>query len=63
MNPAHLRPQAEADLIEAGRHFAKEGSLERAARAALEPIERMPAMDSPRPGERQDIVALLAADS
>jgi toxin ParE1/3/4 len=56
VKPAHLRPQAEADLVEAARHYAKEGSIDLAERmfdaalAALEPIERMPAMGSPRLG-------------
>lgn len=56
MKRAHLRPQAEADLVEAATHDAKEGSIELAvgmfdaAIAALEPIERMPGMGSPRLG-------------
>jgi len=61
---AHLRPQAEADLIEAARHYATEGSptlAERmfdAAIAALEPIERMPGMGSPRLGQLCEIPGL-----
>ena len=57
LKPTHLRPQAGADLIEATRHFAKEGTVELAERmfdaaiAAFEPIQRMPAMGSPRPGQ------------
>jgi toxin ParE1/3/4 len=53
---AHLRPQAQADLIKAARHCAKEDSVELAGRmfdaaiAALEPIERMPGMGSLRLG-------------
>lgn len=64
MKPAHLRPQAEADLIEATRHYAKEGSVELAERmfdaaiAALEPIQRMPAMGSPRLGKLCEIPGL-----
>jgi toxin ParE1/3/4 len=61
---AHLRPQAEADLLEATRHYATEGSLELAERmfdaavAALEPIERMPGMGSPRLGQLCEIPGL-----
>lgn len=64
MKPAHLRPQAEADLVEAARHYAKEGSIELAERmfdaalAALEPIERMPAKGSPRLGQLCEIPGL-----
>ena len=64
MKPAHLRPQAEADLIEATRHYAKEGSLDLAERMfdaaieALKPIERMPAMGSPRLGQLCEIPGL-----
>jgi toxin ParE1/3/4 len=32
VKPAHLRPQAEADLVEAARHDAEEGSIELAER-------------------------------
>jgi toxin ParE1/3/4 len=61
---AHLRPQAEADLLEATRHYAKEGNVELAERmfdaaiAALEPIERMPGMGSPRLGQLCEIPGL-----
>ena len=64
MKPAHLRPRAEADLVEAARHYAKEGSIELAecmfdaALAALEPIARMPAMGSPRLGQLCEIPGL-----
>ncbi len=64
MKPAHLRPQAEADLIEATRHYAKEGSVELAERmfdaaiAALQPIERMPGMGSRRMGQLCEIPGL-----
>jgi toxin ParE1/3/4 len=61
---AHLRPQAEADLLEATRHYAMEGSAELAERmfdaaiAALEPIVRMPGMGSPRLGQLCEIPGL-----
>ncbi len=64
MKRAHLRPQAEADLLEATRHYAREGSIELAERmfdaaiAALEPIERMPGMGSPRLGQLCEIPGL-----
>jgi toxin ParE1/3/4 len=64
LKPAHLRPQAEADLIEATRYYAKEGSVELAERmfdaaiAALEPIQQMPAMGSPRLGHLCEIPGL-----
>jgi toxin ParE1/3/4 len=60
----HLRPQAEADLLEAARHYATEGSVDLAERmfdsaiAALEPIERMPGMGSPRLGQLCEIPGL-----
>jgi toxin ParE1/3/4 len=61
---AHLRPQAEADLLDATRHYATEGSIELAERmfdaafGALEPIERMPGMGSPRLGQLCEIPGL-----
>ena len=64
MKPAHLRPQAEADLVEAARHYAKEGSIDLAERmfdealAALAQIERMPAMGSPRLGQLCEVPGL-----
>jgi toxin ParE1/3/4 len=64
LKPAHLRPQAEADLVEATRYYAKEGSVELAERmfdaaiAALELIQRMPAMGSPRLGQLCEIPGL-----
>lgn len=67
MKPAHLRPQAEADLVEATRYYAKEGSVELAERmfdaaiAALEPIQRMPAMGSPRLGQLCEIPVLRSS--
>ena len=64
MRRAYLRPQAEADLLEATRHYASEGSVELAERmfdaaiAALEPIERMPGIGSPRLGQLCEIPGL-----
>ena len=64
MKPAHLRPRAEADLLDAARHYAAEGSVELAERmfdaaiAALQPIERMPSMGSPRLGTLCEIPGL-----
>lgn len=64
MKPAYLRPQAEADLVDAATHYASEGSVELAERmfdaaiAALEPIERMPGMGSPRLGQLSEIPGL-----
>lgn len=64
MRRAHLRPQAEADLLEAARHYAKDGSAELAERmfdaalAALKPVERMPSMGSPRLGQLCEIPGL-----
>lgn len=64
MKRAYLRPQAEADLLEATRHYATEGSVELAehmfdaAVAALKPIERMPGMGSPRLGQLCEIPGL-----
>ena len=56
MKLARLRPRAEQDLVEIARYYAQEGGIalgERmfdAALAALEPIQRMPRMGSPRLG-------------
>lgn len=64
MKRALLRPQAQADLVDATRHYATQGSIELAERmfnaavAALEPIERMPAMGSPRLGQMCDLPGL-----
>ena len=64
MKRVHLRPQEEAELLEAARHYATEGSVELAERmfdsaiAALEPIERMPGMGSPRLGQLCEIPGL-----
>ncbi|MBT2304191.1 type II toxin-antitoxin system RelE/ParE family toxin [Variovorax paradoxus] len=57
---------AEDDLVEAARHYAREGGValgERmfdAALAALKPIRRMPAMGSTRPGLLCEIPDLRA---
>ncbi len=64
MKRARLRPQAEADLVDAARHYAAQGSIELAERmfdaaiAALEPIERNPKMGSPRLGQLCEIPGL-----
>ena len=64
MKRAYLRPQAEADLLEATRHYAAEGSAKLAGRmfdaviSAFEPIERMPGMGSPRLGQLCEIPGL-----
>ena len=64
MKPAKLRPLAEEDLVDAARHYAHEGGValgERmfdAALAALKPIQRMPAMGSPRLGQLCEIPGL-----
>ena len=64
MKEARLRPLAEADLVAATRHYAGEAGqalAERmfdAALAALDSLERMPAMGSPRLGQLCDIPGL-----
>ena len=64
MKPAKLRPLAEDDLVDGARHDAREGGValgERmfdAALAALKPIQRMPAIGSPRLGLLCDIPGL-----
>ena len=64
MKRAHLRPKAEADLLEATRHYAKEGSVALAERmfdaaiAALAHIERNPGMGSLRLGQLCEIPGL-----
>ena len=64
MKPAELRPLAEQDLVDAARHYAREGGVvlgERvfdAALASLEPIQRMPGMGSPRLGQLCEIAGL-----
>lgn len=64
MKPAKLRPRAEQDLVDAARHYAKEGGVALgeqmfdAALKALEPIQRMPGMGSPRLGQLCEIKGL-----
>jgi len=61
---ARLRPRAEQDLVDAVRYYASEGGASPggrafdAALAALEPIERMPALGSTRLGQACDIPGL-----
>ena len=56
MKPAELRPLAEDDLVDAAHHYAQAGGVALAERmfdaalAALKPIQRMPAMGTPRLG-------------
>ena len=64
MKPAKLRPLAEEDLVDAVAYYVKKGGRavgERmfdAALAALKPIQRMPAMGSPRLGQLCEIPGL-----
>ena len=64
MKPARLRPRAQEDLIESARGYVQAGGRalgERAfdaALAALAPLERMPAMGSPRLGQLCEIPGL-----
>lgn len=64
MKRARLRPSAEQDLVDAARYYANEGGESLggrafgAALAALEPIERMPALGSLRLGQVCDIPEL-----
>ena len=64
MKPAKLRPLAEQDLVDATQHYAQAGNVALAERmfdaaiAALEPIQRMPAMGSPRLGQLCEIPGL-----
>jgi toxin ParE1/3/4 len=64
LKPVKLRPLAEEDLVNAARYYAQEGGWalgERmfdAALAALKPIQRMPAMGSPRLGQLCEIPEL-----
>ena len=64
MKPAKLRPRAEEDLVEAAAYYSQKGGRalgERmfdAALAALRPIQRMPAMGSPRMGQLCEIAGL-----
>ena len=64
MTPVKLRPLAEEDLVEAAAYYLQKGGRavgERmfdAALAALKPIQRMPAMGSPRLGQLCEIPGL-----
>ena len=64
MKPAKLRPLAEQDLVDTAAYYAQKGGRalgERmfdAALAALKPIQRMPAMGSPRLGQLCEIAGL-----
>lgn len=64
MKPARLRPRAEQDLVEGARHYATEGGaalgeqMFDAALIALEPIQRMPGLGSPRLGQLCEIAGL-----
>jgi len=64
LKEARLRPLAQTDLVEAAQYYASEAGLllaERlfdAALAALQPIERMPSMGSPRLGQMCDVPEL-----
>jgi toxin ParE1/3/4 len=64
LKPAKLRPLAEEDLVNTVGYYAQEGGAalgERvfeAALAALKPIQRMPAMGSPRMGQLCEIGGL-----
>ena len=66
MKEARLRPLAEADLVSVVQDYASEAGLQLAERmfdaalAALKPIERMPAIGSPRFGQLCDIPGLRA---
>lgn len=64
MKPAKLRPLAEKDLVDVVGYYAREGGValgERvfdAAVSALKPIQRMPAMGSPRLGQLCELEGL-----
>jgi toxin ParE1/3/4 len=64
LKPAWLRPRAEQDLIEGARYYAQEGGaalgeqMFDAALKALEPIQRMPGLGSPRLGQLCEIAGL-----
>ena len=57
MKPARLRPLAEQDLADAARYYAQQGGralgeqVFDAALGALEAVQRMPGMGSPRIGQ------------
>lgn len=64
MKPTKLRPLAEEDLVNIVGYYASEGGValgERvfdAAVSALKPIQRMPAMGSPRLGQLCELKGL-----
>ncbi len=64
MKPVWLRPRAEQDLIEGAGYYAQEGGaalgeqMFDAALKALEPIQRMPGLGSPRLGRLCEIAGL-----
>jgi toxin ParE1/3/4 len=64
LKPAQLRPQAEADLVEATKHYATAGDASLAERMfdaaieALQTLERMPGIGSPRLGQLSEIPGL-----
>ncbi|MFM8766699.1 MAG: type II toxin-antitoxin system RelE/ParE family toxin [Rubrivivax sp.] len=64
MKEARLRPLAQADLVATVQYYASEAGPQVAehlfdsALAALQPVERMPAMGSPRLGQLCDIPGL-----
>jgi toxin ParE1/3/4 len=66
LKPARLRPQAEDDLVDAARHHAQQGGIALAERlfsaayGALQQIEQMPSMGSPRLGQLCEIPGLRA---
>jgi len=66
LKPPKLRPLAEQDLVEIAQYYVQAGDRALGARflgaalAALEPIQRMPAMGSPRFGKLCDIPRLRA---
>ncbi|CAN7748886.1 MULTISPECIES: type II toxin-antitoxin system RelE/ParE family toxin [unclassified Variovorax] len=66
MKRAKLRPLAEQDLVEIAQYYVREGDRALGERffdtalAALEPIQRMPALGSPRLGKLCDIPRLRA---
>lgn len=64
MKRARLRPQAEEDLVETARYYAKVGGSElglkmfETAVAALDPIQRTPGIGSSRLGELCEVPGL-----
>jgi toxin ParE1/3/4 len=64
LKPAWLRPRAEQDLIEGARYYVQEAGaalgeqMFDAALQALDPIQRMPGLGSPRLGQLCEIAGL-----